>query len=92
MVNNHGIQTVSMVNGWKKSEKSMEKKSSAAEGTKFPYPVPAMKRELSPVKAWAKPVKTSETLVCPWPKCIIEGDKVFLARHLRVHEKFSNQV
>ena len=85
-----------MVNGWKKSEKSMEKRSSsAAEGTKFPYPVPAMKGGLSPVdpvKAWAKPVKTTEKLVCPWPKCAIEGDKVFLARHLRVHEKFSNQV
>ena len=82
-----------------KSDKLSEKRSSAERtvtATKFPHPVPATKREPPPVKtvkAWVKPVKTAEKLVCPWPKCgFVGGDKIFLAAHVRVHEKFSNQV
>ena len=113
VVNNHGIQTVSMANrmmNQKKSEKSSAKRSSAERtaattaAPKFPHPVPAVKSNsppaavkpvnawVKPVKAWVKPVKTTEKLVCPWPKCGFTGDNIFLAAHLRVHEKFSDQV
>ena len=46
---------------------------------------------VKPAKAKAKQDK-ADKMICPWPKCGLSGDKLFLAAHLRVHEKFSNQV
>ena len=55
-------------------------------------PVKTAEVPVNSTQKLVKPVKTAAELVCPWPKCEVTGDKVFLAKHLRVHEKFSNQV